>query len=397
MTINLYMDSAKPRLWIISELFPPEETSTAYIMGEIANAMTSKYDVKVICGPEIYDSSKKGNAAATNSSLDVIRVNGIKEDKNNKFSRIRKFLLMSRRLYCVANKNIQKGDNVLMVSNPFPLILFMAYLRTRRNFNLNMLVHDVFPESLYTDIKIPRFFNLILSSLFNRSYATADQLIAIGRDMKEILSIKTKGRTSISIIENWADITNIHPRPQSSNFNDKIVIQYAGNIGKAQGVSNIVDFIKDANNPKLIFEVWGNGSVIDNVKEKIVSYNLSEKVSLKGTYLRSEQDRVLSHCDIAIVTLVEGMYGLGTPSKSYNILAAGKPILYIGEKNTEIWLMVEEYNIGFCFLPSDNNGIIHFLSTVSKEQLNEMGVRARKLAEQRYSKEIILNKFCDII
>ena len=26
-------------LWIISELFPPDETSTAFILGEIANVM----------------------------------------------------------------------------------------------------------------------------------------------------------------------------------------------------------------------------------------------------------------------------------------------------------------------------------------------------------------------
>ena len=45
-------------LWIMSELFPPEETSTGYIMGEIANAMARKYEVKVICGPSVYDSQK---------------------------------------------------------------------------------------------------------------------------------------------------------------------------------------------------------------------------------------------------------------------------------------------------------------------------------------------------
>ena len=47
------------RLWIISEPFPPDETSTGYIMGEIANTFASKYSVSVICGPEIYDKRKK--------------------------------------------------------------------------------------------------------------------------------------------------------------------------------------------------------------------------------------------------------------------------------------------------------------------------------------------------
>lgn len=41
------------RLWIISELFPPDETSTAFILGEIANVMAQKYEVKVVCTRDI--------------------------------------------------------------------------------------------------------------------------------------------------------------------------------------------------------------------------------------------------------------------------------------------------------------------------------------------------------
>ena len=88
------MDSIKQRLWIVTELFPPEETSTGYIMGEIANAMSQKYEVKVICGPKVYDTNKKNVTSSLeviNPSIEVVRVNGIAEDKNSKLSRIKKF------------------------------------------------------------------------------------------------------------------------------------------------------------------------------------------------------------------------------------------------------------------------------------------------------------------
>lgn len=42
-------------LIVISELFPPEETSTAYIMGEITKTLSDKYNVTIVCGPEVYD------------------------------------------------------------------------------------------------------------------------------------------------------------------------------------------------------------------------------------------------------------------------------------------------------------------------------------------------------
>ena len=42
------------KLWIVTELFYPEETSTAFILTKIANALSDKFDVNVICGPESY-------------------------------------------------------------------------------------------------------------------------------------------------------------------------------------------------------------------------------------------------------------------------------------------------------------------------------------------------------
>ena len=141
------MGNKRNTLWVISELFPPEETSTGYIMGEIANAMTQKYDVKVICGPEVYDEKKKSvtnNSNALNRNIQLYRVPAVKENKDSKLSRIKKFLLMSWHLYKVAKKEVKKEDKVLMVSNPFPLIVLMGQLKKRRGFNLTMLVHDIF-------------------------------------------------------------------------------------------------------------------------------------------------------------------------------------------------------------------------------------------------------------
>lgn len=45
------------------------------------------------------------------------------------------------------------------------------------------------------------------------------------------------------------------------------------------------------------------------------------------------------------------MYGLGVPSKTYNILASGRPILFFGPKNSEIDLLVRENGIGYCDWP----------------------------------------------
>lgn len=398
------MGNKRNTLWVISELFPPEETSTGYIMGEIANAMTQKYDVKVICGPEVYDEKKKSvtnNSNALNRNIQLYRVPAVKENKDSKLSRIKKFLLMSWHLYKVAKKEVKKEDKVLMVSNPFPLIVLMGQLKKRRGFNLTMLVHDIFPETLQMDMRIPSIINGLAERVFNEAYSRVDTLISLGRDMNDVLERKCYGQKrlpKIVTIENWGDIETIKPKERKND--GFIKIQYAGNIGNAQGVGEFVEYLYGAGNKAVHFGIWGTGSAEEHIKTRVAELGLEEQVRFYGPYSRNQQTEVLNDSDLSLVTLVKGMYGLGVPSKTYNILAAGKPILYIGERGTEIWQTVEENVIGFCFEPDDRKCIVSFLQSLGTgdlSKLKEMGRKARFLAETKYSKPIILNKFINEI
>lgn len=388
----------KKTLWVISELFYPEESSTGYIMTEIANAMTSKYDVKVICGPEVYDATKKRDEYSKqrlDPSIELIRVKGVSENKKNPISRAKKFILISRRLFSVAKEKIKEGDVVFMVSNPFPLILSMAKLKKHKPFRLVMLVHDVFPEGMLMRFHIKGFFARMLMNKFNQAYAKADTLISLGRDMCDLLGRKTEGKTEIIQIENWADVDSIHPLERQSG--DEIVLQYAGNIGRAQGIHEIISLVNEAANPKLRLEIWGTGSMEEYLKSFVVELGIQEVVSFNGPYFRNQQERVLNSCDLAVVSLNKNMYGRGVPSKTYNILGAGKPVLYIGPANTEIGLMVEEEGVGFSFTNGEKERIVEFLRTLKPDMLTGMGTKARMVAEQKYSEPIILNKFCKVL
>lgn len=388
----------KKTLWVISELFYPEETSTGYIMTEIANYMTSKYIVKVICGPEVYDENKKRDESSKqrlDSSIELIRVRGVSENKKNPISRAKKFILISRRLFNVAKENIKEGDGVFMVSNPFPLILSMAKLKKSRNFRLVMLVHDVFPEGMLMRFHIKGFLARMLINKFNHAYAKADTLISLGRDMCDLLGRKTEGKTEIVQIENWADIDSIHPLERQTG--DEVVLQYAGNIGRAQGIQEIISLVKEAANPKLRLKIWGTGYMEEYLKSYVVELGLQEQVSFNGPYFRSQQEQVLNACDLAVVSLNKNMYGRGVPSKTYNILGAGKPVLYIGPANTEIGLMVEEEGVGFSFTNGEKERIVEFLRILKPDMLTGMGIKARKVAEQKYSEPIILDKFRKVL
>ena len=371
------MLSSKQRLWIISELFPPEETSTAYIMGEIAGALSQKYDICVLCGAEIYDWSRKQSENTMNplGNYRVIRAETHSFDKNSIVGKAQSFLSTTLSIYKLAKKNIKRGDKVLMVTNPAPLILLMSRLKIKRQLELNILVHDVFPENtVAAGINIPLC--QFIKSFFDKAYSKADKLIVLGRDMAQLMNQKTKGQVDLRIIENWGDFENIHESPMPDT--KRIILQYAGNIGRVQGLDRILETLPE----DIELHFYGSGAM----EEKLKAYN-KPNVYFHGPYTRSEQSEILGKCHISLVTLNDKMYGLGIPSKTYNILASGRPILYFGPKNSEIELLIKEHNIGYCGWPEQ----------WSLETLLDMGQRARKVGEHLYSKNSILQKFIDTI
>ena len=389
-------------LWIISELFPPDETSTAYILGEVANALAEKYAVNVICGPEIYDRRKKldpENQLKLKDSVNVFRVSSLDVDKNTVKGKIESVLSSSLKISKEVKKRVKAGDKVLLVTNPFPLIILMARLKNKIGFELNLLVHDVFPENTKpANIHVP--FMSVVKKLFAWAYSKADLFIALGRDMREVINEKVKNYNKtprIVIIENWADIVSIKPADRTDS--NCITIEYAGNLGRGQGLKGFIDNLNAVHNDLLHFDLYGTGAVENSLKKEVDERGILN-VAFHGSYFRSQQNEVLNNCDIALVTLAEGAYGIGVPSKSYNIMAAGKAILYIGHPESEIALLIKEKEIGYVFAPEDNAGIQSFLANLSLADLRtikEMGARARKVAEEEYSKEIILEKFKETI
>lgn len=375
------MNKKMKRLWIVTELFPPDETSTSYIMGEIANIMTNKYKVGVICGPEIYDKRKPLDPKSKfklNENITVYHTKKANLDKNTALGKSLLFFLMSKRMIELVKQHVRKEDKVLMVTNPAPMVPLMGRLKKKIGFELHILVHDVFPENTRpAGIKLPMY--QIVKNIFDNAYCKANQIIVLGRDMKEILENKVKRakgcKPHIIIIENWADTYNINPQPFPTG---NIILEYAGNIGRVQGLDQVIE-----NLPKNVeLHLYGTGAMEEALKKRKIP-----NVFFHGPYFRSQQNEILSACDIALVTLQEGMYGLGVPSKTYNILASGRPILFLGPKNSEIDLLIREKEIGYCEWPQNWDKTI----------LAEMGRKARLLAENEYSKDIILKKFLETI
>lgn len=388
-------------LWIISELFYPNESATAYILTEMAKKFAGSYAVNVICADTNYENDDSRVSADDNKTLpgiEITRVRVPELDKNNIAKRLLRFITVSRQLYKVADKMVQPGDVVFAVTNPAFILTYMAKLKKQKNIEYFLLVHDVFPENAAATgvMKIQALYHR-LKKRFDKAYSAADRIIVLGEDMKQVIASKIDRDDNIYVCENWGS-NDIIPSERKSD--GKIVLQYAGNIGRVQGIEKLVDLATQINNSDLVFDFWGSGALVPYLNKFIETNHLSN-VRVRGSYSRgAKQNEVLNDCDIAIVGLAKGMKGLGVPSKTYNILAAEKPIIYIGDPGSEVYNLVKDNDLGAVFDWDHFDALTNWLNglNISKvTELRQKGKRARALYEQCYTKEVILDKLMNVI
>ena len=179
------------------------------------------------------------------------------------------------------------------------------------------------------------------------------------------------------------------------SLSSEIIFTFAGNIGRVQNVPFLLESVKKCDIENVHFLFIGGGAMVKEVELLSKNHN---NISYAGSFGRDEQNNFLSACDIAIVSLSKGMAGLGVPSKTYNILASGKPILFLGEENTEIATMIKDNDIGWVIDQDNHLGFLNAIRMISQDPVNfkEKGVRSRELALKKYKKDLILNKYVDL-
>ena len=384
------------KIYIFSEFYSEDLTSSGYYITEIAQNYALTHDVTVI-------TTSKVNKTATliENGVNIKRISIQNFNKFNLLKRALAFLNICQLFYKEALKlDIDKESHVIAVTNPALFIPFIAYLKSSLKFKLSIFVHDVFPESLVATKVLSSYnpFYLVLLKIFNKSYKIADQIVVCGRDMEMLFKRKLKiYNGNLKFIPNWADGNLIYPikkKIKSSNKN-KLIFQYAGNIGRAQGIPTLIDVINNINSSNFEFHFFGKGAYLNSILK-----SNNKNIFYKGSFSRKDSNKYLNLCDIAIVTLEKNMLGLGVPSKTYNILCAGKPILYIGDVNSEIAIMIKENNIGYIAEPGNLDSItnaIKWFSNLSNKEIKSIQLNCRNVVLDKYLKENVLMQYSKII
>ncbi|MBP9665476.1 MAG: glycosyltransferase family 4 protein [Pyrinomonadaceae bacterium] len=385
-------------LWVLTEVYYPEEMSTGYYLTSIAEHLAKLRKVNVITGqPKHMARGVRAPKRETHNGVDIFRAWGTTLDKNVIAFRLVNMLTIGLSVFLSSLRHFRKGDQVMVVTAPPSLPVTTALAALIKGTSYTLLVQDSYPEILVAvgsakaDSAFVRFVHYI-----NRwVYKHAAKVIVMGRDMNELFQKKTAGLDlPIVTIPNWADLETIEPLPRDDNallrelaIEHKFVLLYAGNIGHPTDVETIVEAAERLREREDIHFLFIGAGVKKKWLDETVSQRKLANVTILDYRPRSEQTIFLNACDVGLVALIKGMWGTAMPSRTYNVMAAGKPIIALTDEGSELSRVIDEDGIGWHIEPGDARELESTILQAydSRAKLSEIGRLARQAAEDKYS------------
>jgi glycosyltransferase involved in cell wall biosynthesis len=284
-----------------------------------------------------------------------------------------------------------------------PLTVGQAALWIQKSYKIPFIfeVGDLWPDA---PIQLGFIQNPVLQrSLYwleRRIYLSARTIVALSEPIKNAIAKKAPGKT-IEIIPNIADTLYYNPdlRDETTskelNLKGKYVVSYIGAVGFANGLDFYLECARASQKANLgvHFLLCGEGGAVDQLKSaahKLQLHNLTF-VPFKN---REGVRRIMSVTDAAFIsyrpfTILE----TGSPNKYFDGLAAGKLIII----NFKGWIK-EEIEKEQCGIALDSKYPHEFASKLKpflEDNIMQTKYRknARALAERKYSREILSEKF----
>lgn len=270
-------------------------------------------------------------------------------------------------------------------------------------------LQDVFPDSLVTAglTQKDSLLYKIGDKISNYTYRNADAIIVISQDIKENIMAKGVRSEKIHVIYNWIDTEAVQPVAKENNrlyeelglSRDTFKVVYAGNLGKMQGIDTVLAAAKVLQqNSNIEFVIFGKGAEEDALKKQAAEEKLTN-VKFFPLLPADRVPEVYSLGDACVVCCKAGTGGGGVPSKTWTIMACGRPLLISFDAGCELCRTVESAGAGLCSDAGDGQALAQNVLRLYEqpEEKETLGKNARSYAVAYAGKETATEKYVQLI
>lgn len=345
----------RPSVLFINRVYPPVRGATGRVLRDLARSFAREgWQVTVI-------TSGSRSRKERDGSIRLIRLKG-----RAKPAGIFGYAWMWLK-FLIAALREPRTDLVVTLTDP-PLLVVAGQIvkKFKKNRHINWC-HDLYPDIFPAlNIKFPVRIMGFLKKSAEKALNDTDKVIVIGRCMARNMARYGLEGKQIAFIPNWPDFELSRSHKQKANGElpvpeingskpfehqikdgPKFRVLYAGNIGRAHPVKDILDAaeILDEQHSEIEFTFVGDGPRFDYIARERVRRGLNN-IRLMPFQPQSRLREVMESGDVHLICIREDAAGLLVPCKVYSAFAVGRPCIFIGPADSEVARTITDYKAG---------------------------------------------------
>ena len=313
-------------------------------------------------------------------------------------------LLFTARTFVAMLTKLRRGDVTVTVPAPFMLPYAFAAAAKLKGARSVLIMHDLYPDVLVMAgmLKPQSLPAKAMHALNGPMFRALDAVVIIGRDTEKLL-LRYPGMTSrkMRFIPNWPTLApgvrpiapdNPYRRPLSARY----VVGLSGNLGFTHDpviVFEAARCLRDNKDIHFLLSGWGVGfEQLKNMQAEAALPN----VTLVGRVEDDQLETFLSAANVWIIPYRKNVAGVSVPSRFYNLLAIGRPVILVSESDAEAALTVTEHDVGWVVTPGDSGELADTISRAAASVDPQQAGRASEISK-RYAFETAMAQYCELI
>ncbi len=381
------------KILVICQHYYPEPFRITDICEEMAYR---GHQVTVVTGTpnypmgEIYPGYEKGRKS--DEIINGVNVHRVKTAprKTGTFNRLRNYFSFARWSKKYVNK--LSGDfDVVFVNQLSPVMMAEAGVKYKKKFGTKLVLYclDLWPESLCVgNVKKGSLVYKVFKRISKRIYRSADKLLITSSTFKKYL------KDNFSIEDDKIEYLPQYAESQFLTIGEKVQtdefrVLFAGNLGLAQSVDTIIDSARLLKDENIKFDIVGDGSELDNLKERAKDL---QNVVFHGRKPLEDMPGFYENADAMLVTLKKSSaISFTLPGKVQSYMASGRVV--VGAIDGETQTVLNASQGGYCGEAENARLLaINIKNLKESNQAVELGRKNREYYLKNFDKDTFIDK-----
>jgi glycosyltransferase involved in cell wall biosynthesis len=345
------------------------------------------------------------------NDCNIVKVKTLNTQKTNFFEKTISLLvlntLFTSAYFSFLSKN--KYDIILLSTPPITLNGFVKKIKIINSAFTYLLLKDIFPQNA-VDLNLIKSGSLthqFFKSKEDRLYSISDKIGCMSPANRDYLIDNNHiNKDKIEINANSVNLDRLSNIQQNNKLKIRqkykipmhsTCILFGGNLGKPQGIPNLIRAIDSCKKiENIFFIIVGEGTYYKTLLSW-VSRSQIENVKVINYLPRLEYLNLVNCIDVGLISLDFRFTIPNFPSRLLSYLEMKKPVLIYTDRASDMGRIAEHNNFGF-FAASDSTA--EFLSAIKKikincEFLSQMGNNGYNFMLNNYTTAIAYEKIIE--